>query len=85
MIKPIFLLLGAVGGILLILGILGFGVAYDFWNGKEGAWNLGLIHAIACIIVGIFTLPIGSISIANYGVILYYLAKPDVRWRFSGA
>ncbi len=84
-VRWIWLLLIYLGPILFTLGIAGFGIAYDFWNEKEWAWNLGLTHAIACIIVGILTLPIGSISVAIYGAILYYLAKPDVHWRFSGA
>ena len=77
----------AVGGILIILGIISFVVAWGLLKGKGWAWNVTLILSIISIVIGIISLVAGSIgSIVNIiiaGIIIYYLYRPHVKAFFG--
>lgn len=72
-----------VGGIMVIVGILNFVIAYGYLNGRGWAWTLGLVFAVLGIIIGLISLPGGVIRILLDGLILYYLTRPRVK-RFFG-
>ena len=77
----------AVGGILIILGIISFIVAWGLLKGKGWAWSLTMILSIISIIIGIVSLVAGSFgSIVNIiiaGIIIYYLYRPHVKAYFG--
>jgi len=86
---PFAILLGAfgavIGGLLILISIVCFIIAYGFWKGKGWAWVLGLIFAILGIISGLISLPMGIISIIINGLIIYYLTRPHVKAFFGRA
>jgi hypothetical protein len=77
----------AVGGILIILGIISFVVAWGLLKGKGWAWNVTLILSIISIVIGIISLVAGNFgSIVNIiiaGIIIYYLYRPHVKAFFG--
>jgi hypothetical protein len=92
----------ALGGMAFIFGILGLGIAiaelafaYGAWTLKPWAWALGIIAAIANLLLivvsavisgDIMSALIGSvISIAIWAVVLYYLTTPQVKTAFGRA
>lgn len=75
------------GGIILVLGIISFIVAYGLWKGKSWAWTLTVVLSIISIALNAI-----SIASANFGgiiniiisaVILYYLYRPHVKAYFG--
>ena len=83
---PLFLgsfVMGIAGGIMVIIGIISFAVAYGYMNGLGWAWTLGLIIAVLALILGLISLPSGVISILLEVLIIYYLTRPHVK-RFFG-
>jgi hypothetical protein len=52
-----------IGGILFLVGIADFFIAYGLLKGSSSAWTLFLVFAIIGIALGITLLPIGIISI----------------------
>jgi len=77
----------AVGGILIILGIISFIVAWGLLKGKGWAWSLTLILSIISIIIGIVSMAAGNfgsiINIIIAGIIIYYLYRPHVKAFFG--
>lgn len=77
----------AVGGILIILGIISFIVAWGLLKGKGWAWSLTLILSIISIIIGIVSLAAANfgsiINIIIAGIIIYYLYRPHVKAFFG--
>jgi len=78
--ETIFVTITAVSA---IVGILGFVIAYGFWNGKGWAWTMGIILAIIGIIFSVIYLPMGIISIIIEAVVIYYLTRPHVKEFFG--
>ena len=73
--------LGIIGGIMLIIGILGFAVAYGYWNGSGWAWTLGMVITVISLILDILSLPEGVLGLIINALIIYYLTRPYVkRW-----
>ena len=75
------------GGILIIIGLAYFAVAYGLWKGLRWAWVLTLIVSVIGIVVGI-----GSIIVGNVGslfhvivnaIVIYYLYRPNVKAYFG--
>ncbi|HXS61075.1 MAG TPA: hypothetical protein VN703_09740 [Candidatus Sulfopaludibacter sp.] len=75
------------GGILIIIGLAYFAVAYGLWKGLRWAWILTLIVSVIGIIVGL-----GSIVVGNAGslfhvivnaIVIYYLYRPNVKAYFG--
>ena len=61
-------LLGIIfGGLLIIIGLAYFVVAYGLWKGKRWTWRTTLILSIISIILGI-----GSIAVGNVGPYFKY-------------
>lgn len=77
----------AVGGILIILGIISFIVAWGLLKGKSWAWSVTVILSIISIVIGIISLVAGNFgSIVNIiiaGIIIYYLYRPHVKAFFG--
>ena len=77
----------AVGGILIILGLISFIVAWGLLKGKSWAWSVTVILSIISIVIGIISLVAGNFgSIVNIiiaGIIIYYLYRPHVKAFFG--
>ena len=76
---PAFLggaIVGIVGGIMITIGILGFAVAYGYWNGLGWAWTLGMIVTVISLILGLLSLPEGVLGLIINTLIIYYLTRP---------
>ena len=78
---------GAIGVILIPIGIVYFVVAYGLLKGRPWAWTLTVIISIITIVLNVITIAILSIlSIINIvfsGIILYYLYRPHVKVYFG--
>jgi hypothetical protein len=84
MIFALIPLLGIIiGGVLVMIGIAYFVMAYGLWNGRRWAWKLTLI------LLGI---GIGSIVVGNVGslfhtiinaIVIFYLYRPNVKDYFG--
>ena len=92
----------ALGSMALIFGILGLAIAiaelafaYGAWTLKPWAWALGIIAAIANLLLIVVSAVIGGdimsalmssiISIAIWAVVLYYLTTAPVKTAFGRA
>jgi hypothetical protein len=77
----------AVGGILIILGIISFIVAWGLLKGKSWAWTVTVILSVISIVIGIISLVGGNfgsiINIIIAGIIIYYLYRPHVKAYFG--
>jgi len=77
----------AVGGILIILGIISFIVAWGLLKGRAWAWIVTLILSIISLILGIVSVVAGSfgsiINIIIAAIIIYYLYRPHVKAYFG--
>ncbi len=77
----------AVGGILIILGIISFIVAWGLLKGRAWAWTVTLILSIISLILGIVSVVAGSfgsiINIIIAAIIIYYLYRPHVKAFFG--
>ena len=77
----------AIGGIMIILGIISFIVAWGLLKGKPWAWTVTIILSIISIVMGVVSLVGGNFgSILNIiiaGVIIYYLYRPHVKAYFG--
>ena len=75
------------GGILVIIALAYFVVAYGLWKGLNWAWSITLIVSVIGIVVGL-----GSIVVGNTGaifhiivnaIVIYYLYRPNVKAYFG--
>jgi hypothetical protein len=74
-------ILGIIGGVMLVIGVLSFVVAYGYWNGLSWAWTIGIVITVIGLIVDLVSLPQSIIGLILSGIILYYLTRPNVkRW-----
>ncbi|MEM2904905.1 MAG: zinc-ribbon domain-containing protein [Candidatus Bathyarchaeia archaeon] len=68
------------GVVLLIIGIVGFIVAWGLWTGQGWAWTLAFILAVIGIVLGLFRIGQGGIiDILIDGIIAWYLWQPHVK------
>ncbi|HZY94298.1 MAG TPA: hypothetical protein VFE98_05470 [Candidatus Bathyarchaeia archaeon] len=88
----IAILLGALGGVLLIIGILYLVTGIGFFGGKGWAWTIGMIVSVLSIIANIvqaiiiFTGTIigGTVVFTTIPlIIIYYLTRPHVKAFFG--
>jgi hypothetical protein len=75
------------GGILIIIGLAYFAVAYGLWKGLSWAWVITLIVSVISIIVGIGSIVVGNVGslfhvIVN-AIVIYYLYRPNVKAYFG--
>jgi hypothetical protein len=75
------------GGILIIIGLAYFVVAYGLWKGLSWAWVLTLIVSVIGIIVGLGSIVVGNVGalfhvIVN-AIVIYYLYRPNVKAYFG--
>ena len=79
--------LGILGGMLIVIGIAGFVVAWGLLTGKGWAWIFTIIVAIISIILNLILVVSGSIEsvigLITYGIIIYYLYRPSVKSYFG--
>ncbi len=77
----------AVGGILIVLGIISFIVAGGLLKGRGWAWIVTVILSIISLVIGIISLVTGNfgsiINIIIAGIIIYYLYRPHVKTYFG--
>jgi hypothetical protein len=75
------------GGILIIIGLAYFAVAYGLWKGLNWAWSITLIVSVIGIIVGIGSLVVGNTGaifhIIVNAIVIYYLYRPNVKAYFG--
>jgi hypothetical protein len=85
----IFFLFG--GFVLVAVGIASIVMAYGLWEGKRWAWIITLILSVIGVISGIASIAIGNVGgivsaiirVIIYGVIIYYLYRPNVKAFFG--
>ena len=77
------IVLGILGGILILISIANFIIAYGYWNGRNWAWSIGIAFAVLGIIFGLIALPGGIIRILLDLLIIYYLTRPYVKSFFG--
>ena len=79
--------LGIIGGMLIVIGIAGFFVAWCLLTGKGWAWIVTIIVAIISIILNLIVVISGVleniVGLIIYGVIIYYLYRPNVKSYFG--
>lgn len=79
--------LGIIGGMLIVIGIAGFVVAWGLLTGKGWAWIVTIIVAIISIILNLIVVISGAleniIGLIIYGIIIYYLYRPSVKSYFG--
>lgn len=77
----------AIGVIIIALGIASFVVSWGLLKGKPWAWLITVIIAIISIIMSIVSIISANfaniISLIIYGVVLYYMYRPEVRKYFG--
>lgn len=71
------------GSVPLLIGIVGFVVAWGLWTGQGWAWTLAVVVAVIGIILELFGLPYSLPGIVINGVIVYYLWQPHVKAFFG--
>lgn len=76
-----------VGAVVVIIGLLYFGLAWGLWNGKGWAWTVSLILAGLGIIISLISLLGGGfgslIVLILDAIIIYYLLTLHVRTFFG--
>ena len=75
--------MGAIGGVILVVGLIGIGLGYGLWKGKKWAWTATLVFSMLGILASLVTLPAGVVSLLIEAVILYYLTRPQVKLYFG--
>lgn len=77
----------AIGGVMIILGIISFIVAWGLLKGKGWAWTVTIILSLVSIVMGVISLVAGNFgSIVNIiigGIVIYYLYRPHVKAYFG--
>jgi len=77
----------AVSIIVIALGIVSLFVSWGLIKGKSWAWIITIILAIITVITSIVGIATGNviqiIHLIVYGVIIYYMYRPDVRSYFG--
>ncbi len=82
----LFAAVGAIiGGIIIVIGLVNFAIAYGLLKGLGWAWILSLIFAILSIVFGILMFPIGIVAIIIDALIIYYLTRRSVKEFFGKA
>ncbi len=80
-------LAAGLGGVLFILGVLSFVVAYGLWNGRPWAWTVALALSVINIITSGVSIASGITSsivgLVISLIIIYYLTRPHVRVYFG--
>jgi hypothetical protein len=75
------------GGILIIIGLAYFAVAYGLWKGLSWAWVFTLLVSVIGIIVGIGSIVVGNVGslfhIMVNAIVIYYLYRPNVKAYFG--
>jgi hypothetical protein len=75
--------MGVLGGMLIVLGIASFVVAWGLFTGKGWAWIVTIIITIISIILNIILIIFGTfesvIGLIINGIIIYYLYRPSVK------
>jgi hypothetical protein len=79
--------IGAVGFVLIAIGIAFLGIAWGLITGKGWAWIVTVILSIIAIITSTISIAGGHfggiIHLIISGVILYYMYRPDVKSYFG--
>lgn len=74
-------IMGVIGGIIVVLGIISFVMAWGLLKGKPWAWTVTLILTIISLV---FNLPsMNIVGLIINAIILYYLFRPHVKAYFG--
>ena len=77
----------AIGGIMIVLGIVSFIVAYGLLKGRGWAWTATIVLSAINLILGIVSLVGGNwasiINIIISAVVIYYMYRPHVKAYFG--
>jgi hypothetical protein len=77
----------AIGGVIIVIGIASFVVAYGLLKGKGWAWTLTVVLSVISIVLNAISIATGNaggiISIIISAVILYYVYRPHVKAYFG--
>ena len=81
------LVLGALAGVMIALGIASIIVAMGLFKGKRWAWTVTMILSFIGIAIAAISMAFGNwggiVNLAINGVILYYLFRPNVKAYFG--
>jgi len=76
-----------IGVVVVVVGLLYFGLAWGLWSGKGWAWTVSLLLAALGIIVSLISLLGGGVGalivLILDAIIIYYLLTPRVRTFFG--
>ena len=77
----------AVGGVLLVVGLISIVIAGGFWNGWKAIWYLAVIFGIISLILDVvaifFTGAASIIGMIIQALLLYYIFRPNVKEFFG--
>ncbi len=77
----------AVGGVLLLVGLISIVIAGGFWNGWKAIWYLAVIFGIISLVIDVvaifFTGATSIIGIIIQALLLYYIFRPNVKEFFG--
>lgn len=69
----------AFGSIWVVLvGVISLILGFGLWMLNKWAFQVAMILSVFGIIIGIFNLPYGSLSLIIYVIIIYYLTQPEI-------
>jgi hypothetical protein len=79
---------GALAGVIAVLGLLLFVIGaampvagYGIYYVKPWGWGLMVAVTVGWLLLGVFTIPSGLVTIAVAGFLLWYFTRPGVkRW-----
>ena len=74
-------IIGALGWVVVVIGIVSFILAYGLLKGKSWAWNATLIFTIISLVFDLLSMNVIGLIIDI--VILYYLFRPHVKAFFG--
>jgi len=75
--------LTVVGSLVLFIALVNFVIAYGLLNGTSWAWTVSLVFAVIGILRGLFTLPMGILTIGIQVLIIYYLTRENIKSYFE--
>ncbi len=73
----------AAGALLAVLGLISLIIGYGLLQGWTVMWYLAVIFSVLGLLASLVSFPEGLIGLVIYGVIVYYLFRPQVKRFFK--
>ena len=70
---------GASGFIIILIGLIPFGIGWGLWNLKKWSYQVAMIFTVIFFILGILSIPAGFLFFVIVALILYYLTRPEIK------